>query len=103
MILNAQHCFQGANATKESCRVIYTKKSKEEHQFYVSKIGNMTLLSGKKNISASNNPFNSKREIYKESDFKLTQQLTKLDDFNFLNVTDRSKILAKESVEIWSF
>ena len=36
-----------------------------KHAEYVNKIANLTLLSGKKNIQASNYPFAGKKEIYK--------------------------------------
>ena len=99
-------------------QTIITKKSKEElgnwekylgnnarerHTNYVGKIGNMTLLSGTKNIIASNNPFEAKRGIYKESDIKLTKKLVHLQDFKFEDVIKRSKKLAKLSVKIWKF
>ena len=99
-------------------QTITTKKSKEElgnwekylgdqaiekHKDYVTKIGNMTLLSGVKNIVASNNPIESKKEIYKESDIKLTQELIDYNSFGFDDVAARSKKLAEMSTEIWNF
>ncbi len=99
-------------------QTITTKKSKEElgnwekylgdqaiekHKDYVTKIGNMTLLSGVKNIVASNNPFESKKEIYKESDIKLTQELINYNSFGFDDVAARSKKLAEMSTKIWNF
>lgn len=77
--------------------------AKEKHQYYVSKIGNMTLLSGRKNIIASNNPFEAKREIYKESDIKLTKELVEYKAFVFEDIDARSEKLAKVSTEIWKF
>ncbi len=78
--------------------------SVEEHPKFVSKIGNMTLLAGDKNIAASNNPFAAKKEIYKnKTEFKITTDLAKNDGFNFDSVTERSKKVAKLSVKIWRF
>jgi len=106
--VHLEHIIPQTISTKKSKEELgnwekYLNCTKEEHQFYVSKIGNMTLLSGKKNITASNNPFNSKKLIYKDSEIKLTQKLVKLEDFKFSNVIERSKDLAKESVKIWAF
>jgi uncharacterized protein with ParB-like and HNH nuclease domain len=106
--VHLEHIIPQTITTKKSKEELgdwekYLNCTKEEHQFYVSKLGNMTLLSGKKNIIASNNPFSSKREIYEGSEIKLTHELSKLDDFKFKNVDERSKKLAKESVKIWSF
>jgi len=39
--------------------------TKEKADLYLNRLGNLTLLSGKKNIEASNNPFEVKKEIYK--------------------------------------
>ena len=105
--VHLEHIIPQTITTKKSKEELgdwekYLNCTKEEHQFYVSKLGNMTLLSGKKNIIASNNPFSSKREIYEGSEIKLTHELSKLDDFKFKNVDERSKKLAKESVKIWS-
>ena len=39
--------------------------SKDDAEAYLHSLGNLTLLSGKKNIEASNNPFETKLEVYK--------------------------------------
>jgi hypothetical protein len=95
---------------------IKTKKAKEElgdwveylgdkaeshHLKYVSRIGNLTLFAGALNIGASNNPFHKKRQAYKESGIKLTQDLVKKSQFKFKDVDQRSRDLAAIAVEIW--
>lgn len=95
---------------------IKTKKAKEEfgdwvtylgvkaetlHPKYLARIGNLTIFSGTLNIGASNNPFGMKRQAYKESAIKLTQELAKLSHFKFKNVDERSRTLAATAVELW--
>lgn len=95
---------------------IKTKKAKEElgdwvkylgdkaesnHPKYVSRIGNLTLFAGKLNIVASNNPFDSKRDAYKKSSIKLTQELVSKPDFKFEAIDERSEDLAKIAVGLW--
>ncbi len=50
---------------------------------------------------ASNNPFLKKKQAYKDSGIKLTQELLKLPQFKFKNVEQRSSELAKIAVELW--
>jgi uncharacterized protein with ParB-like and HNH nuclease domain len=75
--------------------------STEEHPKYVSKIGNMTLLAGDINITASNNPFEAKQKLYKKSDIKITRELLKYDHFGFDEIQARSKKIARQSAKIW--
>lgn len=76
----------------------------EKHSKFVNLLGNMTLLSAKENISASNNPFKAKKEKYEnKTEFKITQELAEYDGFDFDTIVDRTKKLAKLSVKIWKF
>jgi hypothetical protein len=77
------------------------EKAEAQHQKYVSRIGNLTIFSGTLNIGASNNPFQKKKQAYKESSIKLTQDLLKMSQFKFKNVEQRSKDLADIAVSIW--
>ncbi|MYL39217.1 DUF262 domain-containing protein [Halobacillus litoralis] len=77
--------------------------SSGEHREYVNRIGNLTLLARSLNISASNNPFQSKVKEYKKSNIALTQEVSKFDDFKFEDVINRSKILANSALELWNF
>jgi uncharacterized protein with ParB-like and HNH nuclease domain len=45
----------------------YWKKlwTKERANYWLHRLGNVTLLSGRKNISASNNPFPAKKDVYR--------------------------------------
>lgn len=76
-------------------------KAEVHHEKYVSRIGNLTIFSGTLNIGASNNPFMKKKQAYKESGIKLTQELLKMSQFKFKNVEQRSKDLADIAVGLW--
>ncbi len=77
------------------------EKSILHHPKYLSRIGNLTLFSGKLNISASNNPFSGKRPAYRESSILMTQEIGKMQNFRFKQVEQRSKDLADSAVELW--
>jgi uncharacterized protein with ParB-like and HNH nuclease domain len=73
-----------------------------KHKKYVSKIGNMTLLAGELNISASNNPFDAKKAAYMKSDIVLTQELfSEYPEFKFDQVETRGKELTDLAMKIW--
>ena len=76
-------------------------KAESQHERYVSRIGNLTIFAGALNIGASNNPFQKKKQAYKESSIKLTQDLLKFPQFKFKNVEQRSVDLADIAVDLW--
>ena len=76
-------------------------KAEAQHQKFVSRIGNLTIFAGVLNIGASNDPFVKKKQAYKKSAIKLTQELIKMSQFKFKSVEQRSKELAKLAVAQW--
>lgn len=82
-----------------------SKWTKEDAEKYLSKIGNLTLLSGKKNISAQNYPFNAKKAIYGGEGiqsgvtaFEITKMIINKVDWTPSEVIERQKWL-KEQIE----
>lgn len=66
-------------------------------------IGNMTLIGSKKNIIAANKPFSEKILVYKESAFRITNQLEKFGEtFGLEQAKQRQAELAKIAVRTWS-
>jgi len=100
-------------------QTILTKRAKKEfgdwveylgenavtkHKRYVSVIGNLTLIAGELNIKASNNPFNNKKDNYKESNIKLNDSLANYyRQFKFPQIEERGKELTKIALKIWKF
>ena len=77
------------------------KDAESQHGKYVSRIGNLTIVSGILNIGASNNPFIRKKKAYAQSSILITQELTKASSFKFAQVASRSKVLAEAAVTLW--
>jgi len=78
----------------------FTGKARQE---WTNKLGNLTLLNGNKNSSASNKMFGEKVKTYfkKKSDFEITNELEKLSDWNLVALKDRHSQLRREAREIW--
>lgn len=79
--------------------------SHEDHNSWLHKIGNLTLLSGRKNILASNNDFSKKKDHYdkknKKVSFDLTKEICLLSDWDLDAIKSRHQILIDKAVEIW--
>lgn len=67
---------------------------------YIYKIGNYTLLEEGKNRDLGRESFEIKREIYKESNFKITREINTL-EWLPSNVEKRQEHLAKIAASIW--
>jgi len=78
----------------------------EDHKKYIHKIGNLALLSGKKNSSARNYDFNKKKEVYNKRNsmvsFDITKEICLLPDWTKTVVEERQDKLVKKAAEIWS-
>lgn len=74
-----------------------------EHQLFVNRIGNLTLLGSELNIGASNNPFEEKKQRYGQSNILLTKELCKKKIWDFDEILSRSKYLAGIAKKIWNF
>ncbi|MCH9664878.1 MAG: DUF262 domain-containing HNH endonuclease family protein [Gammaproteobacteria bacterium] len=77
----------------------------EEIDRYLHSIGNLTLLSTRKNIQASNDSFEKKKEAFRDKDnvmtsFKITQDIISDDDWNPKSVEKRKTILLQKINEI---
>jgi len=74
---------------------------KEDHAAYVNRFGNLTLLGGEYNRSATNSTFDRKKEIYKNSKIKITYNISKKDKWNIKDIEDRQTELAKIAKDVW--
>lgn len=76
----------------------------EYNSQYRNRIGNLTLLEERLNEEASDNPFQQKKDQYRLSDFKMTEDIRgKYDEWNIETINERSHDLAEIGVEVWSF
>ena len=78
-----------------------SRVSMEEAAQLVSRIGNLTLLSGRKNREASNKPFSDKRANYAASELTMIQQLTVYDRWSKDQIEARFTKLAAMAAEVY--
>lgn len=84
----------------------WTKKfDKEQREEWTNKIGNLVLLSRRKNSRAKNYDFKKKKEAYFFKDgktpFVITQELEKIDEWNLDALKNRHEKLVNELIEIY--
>ena len=76
--------------------------TKEQHEEWLNKIGNLTIMGRSKNAGASNDGFDEKRKIYKISPFAITQKVAeKYDEWGMEQLQDRHAKLIKEIEDLW--
>lgn len=68
---------------------------------YKDRIGNMVLLDGKKNISASNDLFDQKKERYLKSDIIDTREIAKYEKWGPEEIDERQSELLKKVLSRW--
>ena len=77
-----------------------------EHEYWVHRLGNLTLISGHKNSEAQNSDFPKKKSIYKKLNnrvsFDITKDVYEKDIWNKENISERHEILKKMIRKIWS-
>jgi uncharacterized protein with ParB-like and HNH nuclease domain len=77
----------------------------EKHKMLVHRIGNLTLLSGKKNTKAQNYSFPKKKEIYNNLDkkvsFDLTKEVCSNSDWTEEKIYERQEKIIKHLREMW--
>lgn len=68
---------------------------------YSKRLGNMVLLSAKKNVEIGNKPFAEKRTVYAESGYILTVEASKPKEWTIPEIVARQKRLAELAVQAW--
>jgi hypothetical protein len=82
------------------------KWDKKDADYWLDKIGNLTLLSGRKNIQASNDEFAKKKKVYKgkgfdgTTSFEITKKLADNSKWTPIEVKERQKWLVKQTKKI---
>lgn len=82
------------------------RQSLDEQEFYEEggrdKIGNLTLLTGSDHARISEDSFSDKRNVYRNSDIRMTEAVADYDVWDMDSINNRSKDLATELSRIWS-
>ena len=79
---------------------------KEEADYWLNRLGNLTLLSGRKNIQASNDEFREKKKIYKgkgldgTTGFEITKRIVNNPKWTLKEVKKRQKWVIRETKRI---
>lgn len=71
-------------------------------RLYYRRIGNLALLIAKSNSDLRSSDFQTKKAVYAESPYVLTQQLSELDDWTPAEVANRQKLLAEYALKAWA-
>lgn len=82
--------------------IMFTKEQRDE---WTNKLGNLVLLSGRKNSRAQNYTFKKKKEVYfieKCTPFRITQELEKVNVWNLERLSQRHQQLIDRCVSIYS-
>ncbi len=78
----------------------------DQHRLWVHKLGNLTLLSGRKNSAAQYYSFDKKKDVYLKRDMKVSFDLTKEvcneSDWTLAIVKARQEKLLNKAKEIWN-
>lgn len=73
----------------------------EQHQLYLNRWGNLTLLGGKLNIGASNLPFEQKKAQYRQSKIAMATELDSYPHWDLDAIEQRQEKLAGIAEKIW--
>ncbi len=72
-----------------------------EHETWVYRLGNLTLLEDTLNREAANLSFEEKREIYQKSRFRLAQDVARYERWTPETILRRQQELAGDAVRVW--
>jgi hypothetical protein len=105
---NEKEAYLVPNDAASLEHIMPEKKSKEwshiteqEHEEFVSRIGNLALLMPGANSKLSGKGFEEKKPVYKGVDLALTKMVAKYTTWTTAEIEDRQKKLASIAVKTW--
>ncbi|NHV46057.1 MAG: DUF262 domain-containing protein [Candidatus Verstraetearchaeota archaeon] len=99
--ITVEHILPQNPAENSEWVKIFTKDQRDE---WTNKLGNLVLLSGRKNSRAQNYDFKRKKEVYfkpKCTPFRITQELENVNEWNIENLSSRHKRLIEKCISIY--
>ncbi len=75
--------------------------SADEYNYWLYRLGNLSLLDEGLNSIVGNNDFDIKKDGYKESQIQITKNLLDYDEWNKEKIEERQKKYAEYAVQIW--
>ncbi len=81
----------------------WTNFSNEEVEEFKNRLGNLTVMSKKKNSDLKSESFEKKVEVYKTSDIQITKDIAeKYSEWSLENIIKRQEFLADIAVKTWN-
>jgi uncharacterized protein with ParB-like and HNH nuclease domain len=77
--------------------------SDEQHKAYYNRLGNLTILSTKKNSDLKDSSFKEKIKTFKLSEIIITKKLSDKENWGISDIEDRQKDLAIHAIKVWPF
>lgn len=74
----------------------------EEHDKYLNRIGNLTLLASEYNKSISNKLFSVKKDMYKKSKITISNDIKNYDHWDIKTIEKRQEQLGEIAIKRWS-
>jgi len=99
--ITVEHILPQNPAENSEWVKIFTKDQRDE---WTNKLGNLVLLSGRKNSRAQNYDFKRKKKVYfkpKCTPFRITQELENVNEWNIENLSSRHKRLIEKCISIY--
>lgn len=75
--------------------------SEDNHEKYLNRIGNLTLLADEYNKAIQNKVFDYKKEVYKRSKLIVTNSICQYEEWNENSIENRQKGLFEIAKEVW--
>lgn len=72
-----------------------------DHETWVHRLGNLTVLEDNLNREAGNRTFEEKREVYRQSNYRLAREIAQREVWSAGNILQRQQELADDAVRIW--
>ena len=79
------------------------KFTKEEHESYCDRLGNLTLLAADDARPGDNDNFKAKKKLYQQSSYSITQEVGDKKIWSVKSIENRQEDLAKVAAQVWNF
>ena len=81
----------------------WTNFTQEEVKEYKNRLGNLTVMNKKKNSDLESDSFDKKKEVYKNSEIKITKEIAEIySEWNKENIIKRQEFIAEIAVKTWN-
>ncbi|MGN6187222.1 MAG: HNH endonuclease family protein [Thermoanaerobaculia bacterium] len=74
----------------------------KDHDDWINRVGNLTLLAAGKNKASKNDAFDKNRIVYQSSVLKLNEAIAAETEWGPEQISERQALLAKHAVEVWA-